>query len=219
MELKILFKKKKVKRQMEFTKNKYLKEMFEYRKILKTYPEFIPQFSFDNIVEFYESTEFDYFDFQQYSIPFFEDLSTLEYIDLLFSWIDKKLQHDGYTKYRGNLYGKDILEYAINKGGINCLMHGIILQEILIKSGFKAHLVQCNPFDYKIGDCHWLINLFIPEFNKWMMIDPVWLGFCTDTDNIPLDFFEIRKSIIENQKICINKCNCIISLFLTKYIL
>ncbi|MDT2859185.1 hypothetical protein P7H71_04600 [Lactococcus lactis] len=193
---------------MENMKKNYLKEMFEYRKKLKEYPNFRTQFNFEDNIDYfsYASDSDRKINFQEYDIPTQNNLSTLEYVDQLFSWIDAHLKHDGYTPYRGKLYGKDILKYAIDEGGgINCLMHGIILQEIFVNSGFKAFLVQCNPYDYRIGDCHWLISLYVEEYNKWMMVDPVWLGFCTNIEGIPLDFFEIRNAIIENKKFYTNK--------------
>lgn len=193
---------------MGITKKTYLKEMFEYRKALKKHPIFPENFNFEENINFYNDSNKKRIDFEYYNIPLLTDLSTIEYVERLFSWIGSSLKHNGYTKYRGPLYGGEILEYAIDKGeGINCLMHGILLQEILFQSGFNAHLVQSNPYDYKIGDCHWLINLYVKEFNKWMMIDPVWLGFCTNSEGIPLDFFEIRKSIIEKEPFFVNKQN------------
>lgn len=185
---------------------KYLKELFSYKKELIAFPDFQEGFKFENLITFEDSQEEYKIYFNKYQIPRLDNLSTISYIQSIFEWVAKNLKHDGYTKYRGKLYGSKILEYAIDEEkGINCLMHAIILQEIFYQQGILAHLVQGNPSDYLIGDCHWLINIYNREYQKWMLIDPVWLGYYLNKDNVPLDFFEIRNYLITGEKMVPNK--------------
>ncbi len=191
---------------MDKRMTKHLKEFFTYKKELVTFSSFPDDFKFKNIISF-DDIQVDFqLSFNKYKIPKLENDSTLQYLQKIFKWILENLKHDGYTKYRGKLYGNQILKYVIDEGkGINCLMHAIILQEIFYQQGVYAHIVQGNPSDYRIGDCHWLVNLYNREYQKWMLVDPVWLGFYVNEDNIPLDFFEIREYLVTGKKIIPNK--------------
>ena len=72
---------------MENTKKNYLKEMFEYKKRLKEYPDFRAQFSFKNNIYYFNGDLEKKINFQGYEIPINNNLSTLEYVDCLFSWV------------------------------------------------------------------------------------------------------------------------------------
>ncbi|WP_064580984.1 hypothetical protein [Streptobacillus moniliformis] len=190
------------------TKNNHFLDMYIYKKKLIKYPFNIKDNIFEKYIDFNINLSRYYIDFEKYNIPKKSEKKILNYLDELFDWIDINLIHDGNTIYRDKLYASLILEFIkTNNKGINCLMHAIILQEIFHQQGLKAHLVQANPSDYKIGDCHWLVNLYSVEFSKWILIDPVWLGYCKDKNGNPLDVFEIRKSINNNLKLNINKKN------------
>lgn len=113
---------------MDKRMTKHLKEFFTYKKELVTFSSFPDDFKFKNIISFDDIRVDFQLSFNKYKIPKLENDSTLQYLQKIFKWILENLKHDGYTKYRGKLYGNQILKYVIDEGkGINCLMHAIIL--------------------------------------------------------------------------------------------
>lgn len=181
-------------------------DMYNYKKVMKNCPYNINSDFFTSNIKFCINKKL--LSLKKYNIPEKLNKDIFSYLSEIFSWINNNLIHDGSTRYRGKLDASSLLKYVKKKKkGINCLMHAIVLQEIFHSQNLKAHLIQGNPQNYKIGDCHWLINLYVEEFSKWMLVDPVWLGYCINTKGVPLDFFEIRYYINTNQKFIVNKQN------------
>ncbi len=181
------------------TANKHLKELYLYKKNIRKYP-----LSDANIAISKAQFYFYNYNFHNwYDIPKYKTSNDImEYIENVLIWIGKNLNHDGYTLYRGKLNAESILSYCIEKKlGVNCLMHAIVFQEIMINQGIKAWLIQGNPYDYKIGDCHWLVNVECDKGKDgFITIDPVWLGYFKDSERKPLNCFEIREKIANNEK-------------------
>ncbi len=182
-------------------KSENYKELLSYRKALLEYPVFINEQS--------EKTKINFsFDSQlctlisKYKLPLKEaSLNELEHIKSLLHWISENIPHDGYTNYRSSLNACSLLDYRFGMGqGVNCLMTAIIMQELCMAFGYSAHLIQGNPADYTIMDCHWLVNIYLPSYGKWATFDPVWCGFCYDAEGTPLSFLEIRNMLIKSEK-------------------
>lgn len=179
----------------------HFKEFLSYKKCLTNYPDF-------GVLEHIE----DYVGFDQlganpglleeYNIPEKqENQNEVEHIFSVIGWMHQNVVHDGYTKYRGRMNVSDLLHYCCyEKKGVNCLMNAIILQELCLAMGYKAHIIQGNPYDYKIMDCHWLVNAYLGTYKKWVIFDPVWISCCFNEMGEPLSVFEIRDYLCTGKK-------------------
>ena len=58
-----------------------------------------------------------------------------------------------------------------NPKGFNCRMHSIMLNELLLAAGIESRFVTCLPEDTDDPDCHVVNIVWLPELNKWAMID------------------------------------------------
>lgn len=107
----------------------------------------------------------------------------------------------GHLYYKGN-FNADIpynalmlLEYAYDKGaacGISCVALATVLSGCLLAVGLKARrvlIMPCSPYD---GDSHAVVQVFIGEMNKWVMLDPTYSAYLTNDRKEPLSLLELR---------------------------
>ena len=85
--------------------------------------------------------------------------------------------------------------------GFNCRLHSILTFELLTSVGIEATYVTCLP-KRDDGDCHVVNQVWIPELEKWVMIDSDSGGFCaTDGNGNLLSLKEIRERYISGETI------------------
>ena len=83
--------------------------------------------------------------------------------------------------------------FIANESGLNCRMHSILLYELLSAAGIEARYITCLP-KVDDGDCHVVNQVWLPELQKWAMIDSDMSGhYATNKKGIPLSLSEIRK--------------------------
>lgn len=75
----------------------------------------------------------------------------------------------------------------------NCRLHSIMLHELLLASGITNRFVTCLPFDAEDRDCHVVNIVWLPERQKWAMIDSDMQAWVTDPDGTPLSLSEMRE--------------------------
>jgi hypothetical protein len=85
--------------------------------------------------------------------------------------------------------------------GFNCRLHSILTFELLTSVGIEATYVTCLP-KRDDGDCHVVNQVWIPELEKWVMIDSDSGGYCaTDGNGNLLSLQEIRERYISGEPI------------------
>lgn len=79
----------------------------------------------------------------------------------------------------------------------NCRLHSILLHELLLASGIINRFVTCLPADPEDNDCHVVNIVWLPERQKWAMIDSDMKAWIADADGTPLSLEEMRGRIID----------------------
>lgn len=80
----------------------------------------------------------------------------------------------------------------------NCRLHSIMLYELLQSLGIEAKYITCMPMDREDTDCHVVNQVWLPELEKWAMIDSDSDGtYATDATGTPLSLAEIRECYIK----------------------
>lgn len=94
-------------------------------------------------------------------------------------------------------------EYTKNvEPAFNCRLHSIMLFELLSAAGINATFITCLPKDSTDSDCHVVNQVWLPEINKWAMIDSDFNGnYATDKSGTPLSLAEIRDRYISGDDI------------------
>lgn len=99
----------------------------------------------------------------------------------------------------------DLWEYTNNVApAFNCRLHSILTFELMLAAGMDARYVTCLPEDEDDNDCHVVNEVWLPEQEKWAMIDSDMYGhYITDLDGVPLSLKEIREHYISGEDMVI----------------
>lgn len=96
----------------------------------------------------------------------------------------------------------DLWEYTKNvEPAFNCRLHSILTFELLSSIGIKARYITCLPKDKEDNDCHVVNEVWLPEKNKWAMLDTDMGGhYVTDKNGNLLSLREMREHYIADKK-------------------
>lgn len=133
------------------------------------------------------------------------DKTTWEKSVELAIFVAKNIPHDNQKEMLEKRNAITLWEYSRRvPTGFNCRWHATLLSELLLSIGIKNRFITCLPEDKKDGDCHVVNIVWLPELNKWAMIDSDMIEYVTDDDGTPLSLEEMREIIIAGQLLNIN---------------
>lgn len=117
-------------------------------------------------------------------------------------FVAKNVPHDNQKKPLDDRSAIPLWEYSRQvKTGFNCRWHSILLSELMLSIGIKARFITCLPQDKKDGDCHVVDLVWLPELNKYAMIDSDMLEYVVDEDGLPMSLEEMRAALIAGEKL------------------
>ncbi len=87
----------------------------------------------------------------------------------------------------------------------NCRLHSILLHELLLASGITNRFVTCLPVDSLDTDCHVVNIVWLPEQQKWAMIDSDMQAFITSPEGDPLSLEEMRARYIADEPMVVHQ--------------
>lgn len=83
----------------------------------------------------------------------------------------------------------------------NCRLHSILLHELLLSEGIVNRFVTCHPADSEDSDCHVVNLVWLPELQKWAMLDSDMNAWAEDEKGTPLSLAEMRERYIDGREI------------------
>ncbi len=117
-------------------------------------------------------------------------------------FVAKNVPHDNQKKGLDDKSAIPLWEYSRQvKTGFNCRWHSILLSELMLSIGIKARFITCLPQDKHDGDCHVVNLVWLPELNKYAMIDSDMLEYVVDEDGLPMSLEEMRAALIDGKKL------------------
>ena len=117
-------------------------------------------------------------------------------------FVAKNIPHDNQKEWIDDRSAIPLWEYSRRvTTGFNCRWHSIILSELLLAAGIKNRFITCLPEDKHDGDCHVVNLVWLPELNKWAMLDSDMVEYVTGADGIPLSLEEMREVIIDGKEL------------------
>jgi hypothetical protein len=130
--------------------------------------------------------------------------STLSKAMNLLDWLSSHIYHVG--NYDGHIANNalELLAYSYDNGlecGINCRSLSITLSECCLAIGLKARAVFLMPLSPYDDDNHVVCEVFIPESNKWIMLDPTYNGYIMDENNNIFNVLELRHALANRVKL------------------
>ena len=133
-------------------------------------------------------------------------LTTWEKALKISRFVSGHIPHDNQKEPMRELNAVTLWEYAQrNPGGFNCRWHAILLSELLLSIDIKNRFVTCLPEDEHDQDCHVVNLVWLPEMNKWAMIDSDMQEYVTDPDGIPLSLEEMRGELIAGRRLNVHR--------------
>ena len=134
------------------------------------------------------------------------DLPTWEKALEVSKYVSDHIPHDNQKEPLQELNAIALWEYAQRvPTGFNCRWHAILLSELLLSIDIKNRFVTCLPKDEHDNDCHVVNLVWLPEMNKWAMIDSDMQEYVTDQDGIPLSLEEMRAELIAGRRLNIHR--------------
>ncbi|MBP5442349.1 MAG: transglutaminase domain-containing protein [Treponema sp.] len=117
-------------------------------------------------------------------------------------FVAKNIPHDNQKEWLDDRCAIPLWEYSRRvTTGFNCRWHSIILSELMLSAGIKNRFITCLPEDKDDGDCHVVNVVWLPELNKWAMIDSDMVEYVVDEDEVPLSLTEMRDEIIAGREL------------------
>lgn len=137
--------------------------------------------------------------------------SDFEKVLLIQSWVNSRWKHDGNnTPEKNDAYY--ILEQAEKGERFRCTEYSLVASESLKSLGFKVRSIGLMTKDIdevNSGGGHAVNEVFIPDLNKWIFIDPQYDIVVTENGS-PLNAVELQKAIANKEPIQIINPNEVI---------
>ena len=131
-----------------------------------------------------------------------QDADTWEKAVAIGKFVASNIPHDNQKEWPEHVNAIGLWEYTKDVApAFNCRLHSILTFELLLAADIKARYITCMPQDENDSDCHVVNEVWLPELNKWAMIDSDMGGhFVSDMDGTPLSLKEIREHYISGKK-------------------
>ncbi len=130
------------------------------------------------------------------------DDNTWEKTKAIAMFVARNIPHANQTIAPEGRNAIALWEYTKNvEPAFNCRLHSILLYELLMAEGIINRVITCLPYDHLDNDCHVVNVVWIPEMDKWVMIDSDMFAYVTDENDTPLSLQEMRARIYEDKKI------------------
>ena len=134
------------------------------------------------------------------------NLSTWDKVLKISEFVSAHIPHDNQKEWIRKLNAFTLWEYAQRiPTGFNCRWHAILLSELLLSVGIKNRFVTCMPEDKNDQDCHVVNLVWLPEMDKWAMVDCDMQEYVTDPEGIPLSLEEMRAELIAGRKLNVHR--------------
>ena len=130
------------------------------------------------------------------------DATTWEKAVAIGKFVSSNIPHANQRHWPDHINAIGLWEYTKEvEPAFNCRLHSIMAFELLLSAGIQARYITCMPEDKNDPDCHVVNEVWLPELNKWAMVDTDMGGhYVTDRNDTPLSLKEMRENYISGKK-------------------
>ena len=126
----------------------------------------------------------------------------IEKVKLMSSWVNGLWKHDGWNvpEKRDALY---ILEQVEQGKRFRCVEYGIVTTACLNAIGMPSRTLALKTKIVETtteGAGHVVMEVFLKDQNKWVMVDPQW-NTIPYLDNVALNAVEFQQAVTEKKKV------------------
>ena len=117
-------------------------------------------------------------------------------------FVARNIPHANQQSYPEVCNAVGLWEYTRTvEPAFNCRLHAILLHELLLAEGITNRFVTCLPADSLDRDCHVVNLVWLPERQKWAMLDSDMRAWAEDETGTPLSLAEMRERYLDDRKI------------------
>ncbi len=144
-------------------------------------------------------------DYFQLDTLYPENATTWEKTVAIGKFVSSNIPHANQRKWPKDVNAIGLWEYTKEvEPAFNCRLHSILTFELFLSADIKARYITCMSQDKDDPDCHVVNEVWLPELNKWAMIDTDMSGhYVTDKNGTPLSLKEMREHYISGKKMLI----------------
>ncbi len=118
----------------------------------------------------------------------------------LAQFVAAHIPHANQTEQPKTRNATALWEYHLTvEPAFNCRLHSIMLHELLLAAGITNRFVTCLPADPEDNDCHVVNLVWLPERQKWAMIDSDIQAWAASPDGTPLSLAEMRERFMADE--------------------
>lgn len=134
-----------------------------------------------------------------------ENATTWEKAIAIGKFVSSNIPHANQRKWPKDVNAIGLWEYIKEvEPAFNCRLHSIFAFELFLSADIKARYITCMSEDKDDPDCHVVNEVWLPELNKWAMVDTDMGGhYVTDKNGTPLSLKEMREHYISGEKMLI----------------
>ena len=144
-------------------------------------------------------------DYFQLDTLYAENATTWEKTVAIGKFVSSNIPHANQRKWPKDVNAIGLWEYIKEvEPAFNCRLHSIFAFELFLSADIKARYITCMSQDKDDPDCHVVNEVWLPELNKWAMVDTDMGGhYVTDKNGTPLSLKEMREHYISGKKMLI----------------
>ena len=144
-------------------------------------------------------------DYFQLDTLYPENAATWEKAVAIGKFVSTNIPHANQRKWPNDVNAIGLWEYIQDvEPAFNCRLHSIFAFELFLSADIKARYITCMSQDKDDPDCHVVNEVWLPELNKWAMVDTDMGGhYVTDKNGTPLSLKEMRKHYISGEKMLV----------------
>jgi len=123
----------------------------------------------------------------------------------LLNWLSKNTFHNGgmMGNYQGDFEALSLLERSFQtdqEHGLNCVFLSFVLSSLYLSLGMKAFPIWMMPYSPYDSDNHVVVNVYVSDQKKWIMVDPSFGAYFTNEDSVILNTLELREELSLQKK-------------------
>lgn len=121
----------------------------------------------------------------------------LERVTNLMRWVFELAHHADAPAIPAERNAFTMIHMAqVERKPINCYMKTVILNEVYLAMGFSSRHTHLLPYEGESSESHFVTSVYSRSLGKWIMMDPDFGVYVTDTDGGLLGVDEIRRRLI-----------------------
>jgi len=127
----------------------------------------------------------------------------------LLHWLHFRLRHDGSVELPNPdpFTPTNIIAVADREHRpFNCGILAGTMDNVFLSMGFKSRPVVCMPYDTADYECHQLTIVWSNDRHKWILMDPTFDVWFSDTTGTPLNPYEIRTAMANGDSLRLADC-------------